>query len=156
ARTAVPLVAERCRIGADVSAGAAVVRVRVQEGACPIAGGGAVDAGVDAVAVDARAVLVGAGRRTHVAARAAVGDVNGQIGAVVAAAGAAEAAGVAVARPAGCKASVLLALITASTECLARVFPSGGLVPGGRRGGPQRAEEGAGQNGAEASQGLAA
>src|SRR5262249_30242522 len=64
-RGAGPLAAVGRPPGADVSAGAAVVKVRVQEGACPVAADGAFDAGVIAVAVDARAVLVGTGRRTR-------------------------------------------------------------------------------------------
>src|SRR5262249_33549575 len=107
------LVAIRRRRGADVPAGAAVVGVRVERRAGPVAADGAFDARGNAVAVDARAILVGAGLRTHAAARAAVGDVVGEIGAVVAAAGATEAAGDPGARPAGGEAGVLLRPVAA-------------------------------------------
>ena len=125
ARTACPLIAVRGRSAADVAAGAAVVRVGEHRDARPAAPDGPGDAGVHAHAGDARRLFIGAGL-AGVPAAAAVADVVGEVPAGVAGpAGPAEAAGGAGTRPARRQAGVLLTLVRAPAERLARVHPPG-------------------------------
>ena len=106
-----PLAAARCCVGTDIAARAAVVRIRIQERARPVA----VDSTRRAVVVtessDARDNLVGRRRNTLPAAASTVKDVVVETGTMaaatalargaadVAAAGSADAAGVVIARP---------------------------------------------------------
>lgn len=86
---------------ADVAAGAAVLRVRRQESACPAATDRALDTGIDAPAVNACGVLEGT-RPADVSASPTVTHVTRKIGAGVAApAISAEAAWVVVAGTTG-------------------------------------------------------
>src|SRR5262249_17452593 len=129
-----PLNAVGSRCWAYVAAGAAVVGIRIQEGACPVAVDRALDAPVCAVSIDACAVLVETRLRTRVSAGAAVVEVVGKIGAgasgtgqsitaagVTAAARSTETAGGPAARLAGGEARILLPLVAAPAEGLARV-----------------------------------
>ena len=100
APTACPLVAVRGRFGADVSAGAAVVRIRNHGRACPIADDSAIDTVVNARALNASAILVRTRCVTPGAASSAVAHVVGEIGAVIAATGLANGAAVIAAGPA--------------------------------------------------------
>jgi hypothetical protein len=107
-----PRAADRGRVRADVSARAAVVGVRVQPRTSPVADDGAFDAPVEALPIDARAILVGARLVAIVVAGAAVVDIICEIVASISAASLAavaageapamstQAARVVVARPA--------------------------------------------------------
>src|SRR6185295_9907869 len=79
--------AVRGRFVADVAAGPAVVRIRIQESARPIAVVSASDAVVSTKSGDARDVLVGRRRTTLRAAASAVVDVVVMIGTMAAATG---------------------------------------------------------------------
>ena len=150
-RTACPHVTERGRCGADVAAGAAVVRIPIHGDARPVADESALDAPVMARSLNASALLEGSRVVTRGAAASAVFEIAVQIGAVTAATvlergttGVAsttptEAAGVAVARPAGREALIPLRPVgTPIAEGLARVPAS----PGGPH--PPRTEHRAG------------
>src|SRR5262249_54060244 len=123
------------RCSANVSTGAAVVGIRVEEGAQPVAADGALNAFISALAVDAQAVLIGT--------RFWTADVGPTA--------AAEATGILAARIAGCDASVLVRLVAALAEGLARVQSAG---PGGPQ--PQGAQHRAGEHDAEPPQRFAA
>ena len=85
--SAFPLVAVRGRFDADVAAGAAVVGIRIQESACPVAIDRARRAVVDARSGNARDHFAGERRGARGAASSAVEDIVGQIRAKTAAAG---------------------------------------------------------------------
>ena len=70
-----------------MSAGAAVVRIRIHRSAYPAANDGTLHARINARAIKAFAILVGSGVSTPGAAASAVVEVVGQISAVVAATG---------------------------------------------------------------------
>ena len=97
---AYPLVTVRGWFGADVSAGAAVVRIRNHGRACPVADHSAIDAVVNARSLNASAVLIRTSLVTPGAALSAVFHVIGQISAVVAATALAVGAAVVSAGPA--------------------------------------------------------
>src|SRR5262249_946749 len=109
------------RCSADVSTDAAIVGIKIQEGAHPVAANGAGDAATNAVAVGARGVLVRTGLPTRVAAGSAVVEVVCNVAAHVAAAGAADALGGSVTRPASCEARVLVRLPATFAEGSTRV-----------------------------------
>ena len=151
--SACPLVAVRGRSRADIAAGAAIVRIGIQEGARSVAVDGARNTVVSTKSADACDGLVGRRRATVSPATSTVVDVGVEIGAMtaaaapaggaadVASAGPADAAGVAVARPTDLEALRLLRLIAAFTERCARVGP---LRPRGVQ--PQRAQHCACEN----------
>src|SRR5262249_26276580 len=145
-----------------IAAGAAVVGIRSQEGATPVAVDSARDTLVSTKAGYARDGLVGRRRGTLPATASAVVDVIVEIGAMaaaaalsgsaadVAAARSADAAGVAVARPTNLETLRLPRLIAALAEGLARVAPR----PGGCH--PQGAQDSSGKHGPQPAQRFAA
>jgi len=172
-------VAIRLRNGANVPAGAAVVRIGTQKGAGPVAIDSARGAVVNARSGNARDNLAGRRRGTHGAASSAVEFVIVEIGAIIAAtglpnevavvaagpavrvrrqvaagvvsAGSTDVAGVAIARPTGREALRLLRLRATLTEGFARV----GAVSPDRGSQPQRGQDRAGENGPQPAQRFA-
>ena len=145
-----PVNANGRRVRTHVPAGAAVVEVIGQIGACPIAIEGAHDAGVLTLAGNAGGCLVWT-RLAGVPAASAVVDVVGRAG-VAALAGATEPGGVVVAIPAGRQTGILLRLVATPTEGFARIVPRG--TPGGPQ--PQLAEHRSGEDGPHPPQRFAA
>jgi hypothetical protein len=124
-----PLVTVWRRSAADVATRSAIVWVATQVSTCPSAIDRAIDAPVEALPVNARAVLVLTRVSTRSAAGSAVVEVVGEIGADVAArARSTETAGVAVARPTRREAGILSALAGTPAKGFARIAPPG---PGG-------------------------
>ena len=176
---ACPLVTVRGRLGADVPAGAAVVRIGIQEGAFPVAVDsargaavnarsgntcdnlaerrrgthGAASSAVEFVIVEIGAVIAATGLANQVAVVAAgpTVRVRRQVAAVVVSAGSADVAGVAVAPPTGREALGLLRLRATLTEGSARVWA---VSPGGGCQ-PQRGQDRAGENGPQPAQRFA-
>ena len=93
-RRAGTLIAVRGRLRANVSAGAAVVGIRMHGRADPAASDGTLDAIVNARAIKAFAILEGSRVITPRAAASAVVEVVGEIGAVVSTTGLSKVAAV--------------------------------------------------------------
>jgi hypothetical protein len=110
---------------ADIAAGAAVVGIRIQGSAWPVATGSAVDAIVNTSSEKTLAILVRKSFDAGLAARAAVVDIVVEVCADMAPARSTEPAGIAVARPTRRKAELLIPLKSAAAEGFARILPGG-------------------------------
>ena len=121
-------VAVRSPLGTDVPAPAAVVGIGPQVRARSAAVGCAIDASVEAVPIEAFAVLIGTSLIAHMAAGPAVVEVIGQIGAGVAAsARTTETAGIGIARTTRGQTPILLSFVATPAKRFAEV---GGGGPG--------------------------